>query len=227
MNGAKVIYSKENNFTVSVKDILKKVTRKTKIIFLANPNNPTGTYLTKNEVLDLRKKLNKKILLVIDDAYAEYMKNKDYLSGLDLFKNKDNVFLIEPQEYLSFCYLMERASIILTDSGGIQEEAPALGKPVLVMRDTTERFEAVDAGTVRLVGTDIKLIVKQVHLLLNNIEDYKLMSSAKNPYGDGGASEIIFETIKNFNLDNIIKKLGGFKENCKVEATETIPPPPT
>jgi len=108
-----------------------------------------------------------------------------------LLSDLDNVFLIEPQEYLSFCYLMERASIILTDSGGIQEEAPALGKPVLVMRDTTERFEAVDAGTVRLVGTDIKLIVKQVHLLLNNIEDYKLMSSAKNPYGDGNAAQRI------------------------------------
>ena len=92
--GAKVVYAKEINFKVSVKEILKKVTKKTKIVFIANPNNPTGTYLTKKEVLFLRKKLNKKILLVIDDAYAEYMKNKDYLSGLDLFKNKDNVFIL-------------------------------------------------------------------------------------------------------------------------------------
>ena len=92
--GAKVVFAKEINFKVSVKEILKKVTKKTKIVFIANPNNPTGTYLTKKEVLDLRKKLNKKILLVIDDAYAEYMKNKDYLSGLDLFKNKDNVFVL-------------------------------------------------------------------------------------------------------------------------------------
>ena len=93
--GAKVIFAKENNFKVSVKEILKKVTQKTKIVFIANPNNPTGTYLTKKELQYLRKKLNKKILLVIDDAYAEYMKNKDFLSGLDLFKNMDNVFILK------------------------------------------------------------------------------------------------------------------------------------
>ena len=92
--GAKVVFAKEINFKVSIKEILKKVTSKTKIVFIANPNNPTGTYLNKKEVLQLRKKLNKKILLVIDDAYAEYMKNKDYLSGLDLFKNKNNVFIL-------------------------------------------------------------------------------------------------------------------------------------
>ena len=92
--GAKVVFAKEINFKVSVKEILKKITKKTKIVFIANPNNPTGTYLTKKEVLELRKRLNKKILLVIDDAYAEYMKNKDYSSGLDLFKNKDNVFIL-------------------------------------------------------------------------------------------------------------------------------------
>ncbi|WP_075484268.1 histidinol-phosphate transaminase [Candidatus Pelagibacter communis] len=92
--GAKVLFAKEINFKVSVNEILKKITKKTKIVFIANPNNPTGTYLTKREVLELRKRLNKKILLVIDDAYAEYMKNKDYSSGLELFKNKDNVFIL-------------------------------------------------------------------------------------------------------------------------------------
>ena len=92
--GAKVVFAKEINFKVSIKEILKKTTKKTKIVFLANPNNPTGTYLTKKEVLELRKKLNKKILLVIDDAYTEYMKNKDYTSGLNLFKNKNNVFIL-------------------------------------------------------------------------------------------------------------------------------------
>ena len=102
-----------------------------------------------------------------------------------LLKGLDNVFLIEPQQYLPFCYLMDRASIILTDSGGIQEEAPSLGKPVLVMRETTERPEAVDAGTVRLVGTDVKLIVSQVDLLLTNPNEYQKMSRAHNPYGDG------------------------------------------
>jgi len=92
--GAKVIFAKEINFKISIKEILKKVTRKTKIVFIANPNNPTGTYLNRKEVLQLRKKLNKKILLVIDDAYAEYMKNKDYSSALDLFKNNENVFIL-------------------------------------------------------------------------------------------------------------------------------------
>ena len=92
--GAKVLFAKEVKFKVSSAEILKKVTKKTKIVFLANPNNPTGTYLTKKEILELRKKLNKNILLVVDDAYAEYMKNKDYKSGLDLFKNKNNVFIL-------------------------------------------------------------------------------------------------------------------------------------
>jgi len=105
-----------------------------------------------------------------------------------LLKGINNVFLIEPQQYLPFCYLMGRASIILTDSGGIQEEAPSLGKPVLVMRETTERPEAVDAGTVRLVGTDVDLIVGQVDLLLTNSTEYQKMSRAHNPYGDGKAS---------------------------------------
>jgi histidinol-phosphate aminotransferase len=92
--GAKVVFSKEKNFKVSVLEIIKKVTKKTKIVFIANPNNPTGTYLSKLELLGLRKKLKKNILLVLDDAYFEYMKNKDYESSLDLFKNNDNVVVI-------------------------------------------------------------------------------------------------------------------------------------
>jgi histidinol-phosphate aminotransferase len=93
--GAKVIFAKEKNYKVSVSEIIKKVTKKTKIVFLANPNNPTGTYLNKFELIRLRKELRNNILLVIDDAYAEYMKNPDYKSGLDLFKNKKNVFILK------------------------------------------------------------------------------------------------------------------------------------
>ena len=92
--GANVLFAKEKKFKASVLEIIKQVTKKTKIVFLANPNNPTGTYLTKLELIDLRKRLRKNILLVVDDAYAEYMKNTDYKSGLDLFKNKENVFIL-------------------------------------------------------------------------------------------------------------------------------------
>ena len=112
-----------------------------------------------------------------------------------LLNDLDNIFLIEPQQYLPFCYLMDRACIILTDSGGIQEEAPSLGKPVLVMRDNTERPEAVDAGTVRLVGTDVELIACQAHMLLSDGEEYELMSLAHNPYGDGLACDRILDFL--------------------------------
>lgn len=107
-----------------------------------------------------------------------------------------NMFFIEPLEYLSFVYLMEKSSIVLTDSGGIQEEAPGLGKPVLVMRNTTERPEALDAGTVKLVGTDYDTIVNSVSTLLDNKEEYYKMSKAVNPYGDGKACGRIVDFIK-------------------------------
>ena len=107
----------------------------------------------------------------------------------------ENVHLIEPQDYLPFVYLMTRASIILTDSGGIQEEAPSLGKPVLVMRDTTERPEALEAGTVKLVGTDTNRIVETMTLLLTSTIAYKEMCFSHNPYGDGKACQRIIETI--------------------------------
>ncbi|BBM66533.1 UDP-N-acetyl glucosamine 2-epimerase [Vibrio alfacsensis] len=113
-----------------------------------------------------------------------------------ILKSVNNVHLIEPQDYLPFVYLMNQAHIILTDSGGIQEEAPSLGKPVLVMRDTTERPEAVEAGTVKLVGTDKNNIFNAVERLLNDQDEYEKMSHAHNPYGDGNACERIIEKIK-------------------------------
>lgn len=108
----------------------------------------------------------------------------------------DNMYFIEPLEYLSFVYLMEKSTIVLTDSGGIQEEAPGLGKPVLVMRDTTERPEALDAGTVKLVGTDYDKIVGEVSRLIDDPLYYKTMSEAVNPYGDGKACERIIHFFK-------------------------------
>jgi len=105
------------------------------------------------------------------------------------------IHLIEPQDYLPFVYLMDRAYLILTDSGGIQEEAPSLGKPVLVMRNTTERPEAVDAGTVKLVGTDVERILSETNTLLSDSVSYQRMSQAHNPYGDGNASVRIVEIL--------------------------------
>lgn len=111
-----------------------------------------------------------------------------------------NMFFIEPLQYLEFVYLMEKCTLVLTDSGGIQEEAPGLGKPVLVMRDTTERPEAVDAGTVKLVGTDKELIISETSRLLDDRSYYDTMSRAVNPYGDGKASK------------NILAKLSVYKD---------------
>jgi UDP-N-acetylglucosamine 2-epimerase len=114
----------------------------------------------------------------------------------DLLSGIDNIFLIDPQDYLPFVYLMNRSYLILTDSGGIQEEAPSLGKPVLVMRDTTERPEAVEAGTVRLVGTDVNTIETAVSELLEDTSLYNAMADAYNPYGDGTACQQIIDFLK-------------------------------
>jgi len=113
-----------------------------------------------------------------------------------LLSSSPNVHLIEPQDYLPFVYLMSRSYLVLTDSGGIQEEAPSLGKPVLVMRDTTERPEAVAAGTVKLVGTDCSLIVAEVSKLMTDQAYYDAMSFAHNPYGDGLACQRIIDALK-------------------------------
>ena len=127
-----------------------------------------------------------------------------------------NVYLIEPQEYLSFIFLMSHAYLILTDSGGIQEEAPALGKPVLVTRDTTERPEAIAAGTARLIGTNTTDIVSAVELLINNQEEYASMAYAHNPYGDGNASARIIESLMTLSGK-------GFQENSEQHISD-LPP---
>jgi len=113
-----------------------------------------------------------------------------------LLGSLDNLHLIEPLGYEPFVYLMQNTYLVLTDSGGVQEEAPGLGKPVLVMRETTERPEAVESGTVRLVGTDAELIVNEVQCLLDDVTLYEKMSLAHNPYGDGKASERICGFLK-------------------------------
>jgi len=120
----------------------------------------------------------------------------------DLIGDCQNICLIEPVGYLEFIYLLKKSSIVLTDSGGIQEEAPSFGKPVLVMRDTTERPEAVEAGTVKLVGTDAQVIQREVENLLYNDAAYSEMSRAHNPYGDGNACEQIISELKRYETKN-------------------------
>jgi len=124
-----------------------------------------------------------------------------------ILNNTERVHLIPPLDYEPFVYLMSKSYLILTDSGGIQEEAPSLGKPVLVMRETTERPEAVKAGTARLVGTDQNKIISETGLLLSNKETYLAMSMAENPYGDGKASHNIIKnlleaSIEGFHFDH-------------------------
>ena len=114
----------------------------------------------------------------------------------EILANSDNIFLIEPLEYEEFVYLMSHSYLILTDSGGIQEEAPSLGKPVLVMRDTTERPEAVEAGTVKMVGTNVETIVNETQNLIDNEKEYQKMAHSHNPYGDGKACLRIVEVLK-------------------------------
>ena len=119
-----------------------------------------------------------------------------------LLSNIPNLYLIEPLEYQQFVYLMNQSTLVLTDSGGVQEEAPSLGKPVLVMRDTTERPEAVEAGTVKLVGVNQQTIVDETMRLLNNSDAYQNMAYAHNPYGDGTACEKIMDVLMNFERMN-------------------------
>lgn len=123
---------------------------------------------------------------------------------LSTLSNIKNVFLIEPPDYLPFVHLLKRSYIVLTDSGGVQEEAPSLGKPVLVMRNTTERTEGITAGTAKLVGTDKNIIINSVNTLLNDTVEYNNMAHSVNPYGDGSASARIRELIfKYFNLRGV------------------------
>lgn len=137
--------------------------------------------------------LNPNVRRPIKEIFGEAAVSKN----IEDRSSERNIYFIEPLEYLPFVYLMSQSTLVLTDSGGIQEEAPGLGKPVLVMRDTTERPEAVDAGTVKLVGTNYDLISSEVSRLLDDHEYYDSMAQANNPYGDGEACERIIEFVKN------------------------------
>lgn len=135
----------------------------------------------------------------IDIVYPVHLNPNVQKPVKELLSDTENIYLIEPLQYEQFIYLMDKSYFIITDSGGVQEEAPSLGKPVLVMRDTTERPEALEAGTVKLVGTDTALIVKEAQKLLDNVLSYERMSHASNPYGDGHACEKVIEFLRGIN----------------------------
>ncbi len=132
----------------------------------------------------------------IDIVYPVHLNPNVQKPVRELLSNIENIYLIEPLQYEQFIYLIDKSYFIITDSGGVQEEAPSLGKPVLVMRDTTERPEALEAGTVKLVGTDTQLIISNAQELIDNNHTYEKMSKASNPYGDGFACEKIITFIK-------------------------------
>ena len=138
----------------------------------------------------------------IDIVYPVHLNPNVQKPVKELLSNIDNVHLIEPLQYEQFIYMMDKSTFIITDSGGVQEEAPSLGKPVLVMRDTTERPEALGAGTVKLVGTNSELIIKEAQALLDDEEAYTRMSQASNPYGDGHACEKVIQFLANAVIGN-------------------------
>lgn len=135
----------------------------------------------------------------IDIVYPVHLNPNVQKPVKEILSNVENVHLMDPLQYESFLYLMDRSYFIITDSGGVQEEAPSLGKPVLVMRETTERPEALEAGTVKLVGTNPKKIIQEAQNLLDNKEEYEKMSQAHNPYGDGKACAKIIKFLKEKN----------------------------
>ncbi|RGP03301.1 UDP-N-acetylglucosamine 2-epimerase (non-hydrolyzing) [Bacteroides thetaiotaomicron] len=144
----------------------------------------------------------------MDIVYPVHLNPNVQKPVYELLSGLSNVYLISPLDYLPFIYAMQHSTLLLTDSGGVQEEAPSLGKPVLVMRDTTERPEAVEAGTVKLVGTDAEAIVSNVTALLQDKEMYKRMSETHNPYGDGQACERIIAALDNFKIVSLLETIG-------------------
>ncbi|GIW21793.1 MAG: UDP-N-acetylglucosamine 2-epimerase [Candidatus Sericytochromatia bacterium] len=189
---------KENNLSKKVKevkDLCQKISvNKNKIILVTGhrrENFGQGFENICNAIKDIAKNSNIQII------YPVHLNPNVREPVMRIIGNLENVHLIEPLDYEPFVYLMNQSYLILTDSGGVQEEAPSLGKPVLVMRDTTERPEAVIAGTVKLVGTNKDLIIKETLNLIENKNDYEKMSKAHNPYGDGKASERIINFLKN------------------------------
>ena len=237
--GANVVFAKEKKFKVSIPEILKKVTKKTKIVFLANPNNPTGTYLTKSELIEIRKKLRKNILLVVDDAYADYMKNVDYKSGLDLFKNKENVFILR-----TFSKIYGLSSLRVGWGYGSKKIIDALNiiKPPFNINEVAQKAAVESLKDNKFILRSIKHNIYYATKLKNFLNNYDISSNevsanfllldfakcklkAKYFYKKLKMKGIILRSTEDgYKIKNMLRlSIGSKKENLKfMEATESI-----
>tara|TARA_B100000003_G_scaffold192979_1_gene193043 strand:- start:389 stop:1474 length:1086 start_codon:yes stop_codon:yes gene_type:complete len=237
--GANVIFAKEKKFKVSTSEIIKKVTKKTKIVFLANPNNPTGTYLTNFELIELRKKLRKNILLVVDDAYAEYMINLDYKSGLDLFKNKPNVFILR-----TFSKIYGLASLRIGWGYGAKKIIDALNiiKPPFNVNEVAQKAAVESLKDDKFISRSVKHNIFYATKLKNFLNKYGINSNkvsanfllldftkckfkAKYFYEKLKMKGIILRLTENgYKIKNSLRlTIGSKRENLKfIKATEAI-----
>ncbi|MBD1174151.1 histidinol-phosphate transaminase [Pelagibacterales bacterium SAG-MED01] len=237
--GANVIFAKEKKFKVSVSEIIKKVSKKTKIVFLANPNNPTGTYLTKLELIELRKKLRENILLVVDDAYAEYMKNRDYKSGLDLFKNKENIFILR-----TFSKIYGLSSLRIGWGYGSRRIIDALNiiKPPFNVNEVAQKAAVESLKDNKFVSRSIKHNIFYATKLKDFLNNYNISSNnvsanfllldfakckfkAKYFYKKLKMKGIILRSTEDgYKIKNMLRlTIGSKKENLKfMKVTESI-----
>ena len=237
--GANVIFAKEKRFKISVLEILRKVTKKTKVVFLANPNNPTGTYLTKFELIELRKKLRKNILLVVDDAYAEYMKNVDYKSGLDLFKKKENVFILR-----TFSKIYGLSSLRVGWGYGSRRIIDALNviKPPFNVNEVAQKAAVASLKDNKFISRSIKHNIFYARKLKDFLKNYDINSNevsanfllldfakckfkAKYFYKKLKMNGIILRSTEDgYNIKNMLRlTVGSKKENLKfMKVTKNI-----
>ena len=237
--GSNVIFAKEKNFKVSISEIIKKVTKKTKIVFIANPNNPTGTYLTKLELIELRKKLRKNILLVVDDAYAEYMKNVDYKSGLDLFKNKENVFILR-----TFSKIYGLSSLRVGWGYGSRRIVDALNviKPPFNVNEVAQKAAVESLKDNKFISRSIKHNIFYATKLKDFLNNYGISSNkvsanflllnfakckykAKYFYENLKMKGIILRSTEDgYKIKNMLRlSIGSKKENLRfIKVTESI-----
>jgi len=237
--GAKVVFAREKKFKVSISEILKKVTRKTKIVFLANPNNPTGTYLNKFELVQLRRKLRKNILLVVDDAYAEYMRNSDYKSGLDLFKNKQNVFILR-----TFSKIYGLASLRIGWGYGQKKIIDALNiiKPPFNVNEVAQKAALESLKDIKFISRSIKHNIIYATKLKKFLDKYNINSNevsanfllldfakckfkAKYFYKKLKTKGIILRSTEDgYKIKNMLRLTIGSKTDCLkfIRAVESI-----